>query len=80
MAKSGYGKKVSTPSIGESDPRSLYAPGQSALRRPRLTMPKMPKAGALKMPLGIKRVAMQGGLTPHVGFQAVAKALGKKKK
>jgi hypothetical protein len=80
MAKSGYGKKVSAPSIGESDPRSLYAPGQSALRRPKLTMPKPPKAGVLKIPRGIKPVAMQGGLSPHIGFQAVAKSLGKRRK
>jgi len=80
MAKSGYGKKVAAPAIGESDPRSLYAPGQSALRRPKLAMPKLPKAGVLKIPPGIKRVAMQGGLSPHIGFQAVTKALGKRRK
>jgi hypothetical protein len=80
MSKSGYGKKVSAPSIGQSDPRSLYAAGQSALRRPKLTMPKLPKAGVPKIPPGVKPVAMQGGLSPHVGFQAVTKALGKKKK
>lgn len=80
MAKSGYGKKVTAPSIGESDPRSLYAPGQSALRRPKLTMPKLPKSAKLTIPKAIKPVAMQGGLSPHVGFQAVAKALGKGRK
>jgi hypothetical protein len=79
MAKSGYSKKVSAPVIGESDPRSLYAPGQSALRRPRLTIPKLPKAGMLTIPAGIKPVAMQGGLSPHVGFQAVVKGFKAKK-
>lgn len=80
MAKSGYGKKVRSAPVGESDPRSLYAPGQSALRRPKLTMPKLPKAAKLTIPRGIKPVAMQGGLSPHVGFQAVTKALGKRRK